>query len=80
MLPVTVRAVLPNTSRVLPQLNALANGSVNLDGLSGADQIKLDRLAASLTDIATLTARIKVSVPGLVHPRLCVIGRLAVTG
>jgi len=59
MLPVTVRAALPNTSRVLPQLNALANGSVELDGLSGADQIKLDRLAASLTDIATLTARIK---------------------
>ncbi len=59
MLPVTVRAGLPNTSRVLPQLTALTNGSVDLDGLSIADQITRDRLAASLSDIATLAARIK---------------------
>lgn len=44
---------------MLPQLKALANGGVDLDDLSLADQIKLDRLAASLTDIATLTSRIK---------------------
>ncbi len=46
-LPVTVRAGLPSTSRVLPQLTALTNGSVDLDGLTGADQITRDRLAAT---------------------------------
>ena len=59
VLPVAVRASLPLTSRVLPQLKALADGSVDLDGLGLADQIKVDRLVASLTDITTLTTRIK---------------------
>ena len=31
-LPVTIRGALPATSRVLPQLKALAEGSVDLDG------------------------------------------------
>lgn len=59
MLPVAIRTMLPQTSRVLPQLTALAGDSIVADGLSIADQIKLDRLAASLTDITTLTSRIK---------------------
>ena len=59
VLPVAVRATLPRTSRVLPQLKALADGSVDLDGLGLADEIKVDRLVASLTDITTLTTRIK---------------------
>ena len=59
VLPVTIRGALPVTSRVLPQLKALADGSINLDEVQLADQIKLDRLAASLTDINTLTTRIK---------------------
>jgi transposase len=58
-LPLPVRAELPATSRVLPQLKALAEGSIDLDGLGLADRVKIDRLAASLTDIVSLTARIK---------------------
>jgi len=76
VLPVTVRAALPSTSRVLPQLKALSNGSVDLDGLSLADQIKLDRLAASLTDIAALTARIKEldkKIPALLERLGCTL-------
>jgi hypothetical protein len=58
VLPVAVRATLPVTGRVLPQLKTLAEGSVDLNGLGLADQIKIDRLVASLTDITTLTTRI----------------------
>jgi hypothetical protein len=42
-LPVAVRASLPRTGRALPQLKALAEGSVDFDGLGLADQIKVDR-------------------------------------
>jgi len=73
ILPVTVRATLPHTSRVLPQLNALAEGSIDLDGLDLADQIVADRLVATLTDITTLTTRVKEldrTIPALLG-RLC---------
>lgn len=59
MLPVAVRSTLPTTSRVLPQLKALADGSIEVDQLSPGDQIKVNRLAATLTDVLTLTSRIK---------------------
>jgi transposase len=59
ILPVAVRSALPATSRVLPQLKALDDGRIDINGLSLADQIKVERLLASLTDITTLTARIK---------------------
>src|SRR3954469_6667126 len=58
-LPVAVRDALPATSRVLPQLTALADGHVRPAALAPADQLKLDRLATSLLDITTLTKRIK---------------------
>ena len=61
-LPVAIRDALPATSRVLPQLVALADGHVApeaLAALAPADRLKLDRLATSLLDITTLTKRIK---------------------
>jgi len=58
-LPVSIRDALPSTSRVLPQLTVLDDVVVARAQLATADQVKLDRLAASLVDIATLTARIK---------------------
>ena len=58
-LPVTIRDALPATSRVLPQLVTLADGHAAPGELAPADQLKLDRLAASLLDITTLTKRIK---------------------
>jgi transposase len=61
-LPVAIRDALPATSRVLPQLTALADGHVAPEALAAvapADRLKLDRLATSLLDITTLTKRIK---------------------
>ena len=59
-LPIDIRSVLPKTSRVLPQLRALVEHSgVEATALAAADQIKLERLRASLDDITTLTSRIK---------------------
>lgn len=58
-LPVTIRDALPSTSRVLPQLVALADGLADADGLTAHDRLKLDRLAASLDDVVTPTSRIK---------------------
>ncbi len=58
-LPVAIRDALPSTSRVLPQLVALADGRVAPGALAAADRLKLDRLATSLGDITTLTTRIK---------------------
>jgi transposase len=68
--------VLQAISRVLPQLKALTDGSLDLDGLNLADQIKLDRLAASLTDITTLTTRIKEldkKIPALLERLGCTL-------
>lgn len=58
-LPVTLRSTLPATSRVLPQLEALKEGTVVFrDDLTIADQVKLDRLATTLVDVTSLTTRI----------------------
>lgn len=58
-LPISIRCALPSTSRVLPQLQALAADGAHLDTLGPAERLKLDRLAASLSDITILTVRIK---------------------
>jgi transposase len=58
-LPIAIRCALPSTSRVLPQLKMLAEGVISTGTLAPAERLKLDRLAASLTDITTLTARIR---------------------
>ena len=58
-LPLAIRDALPSTSRVLPRLVALAEHGTATDALSAADRLKLDRLAATLEDITTLTTRIK---------------------
>jgi transposase len=58
-LPVETRCALPATSRVLPQLRALAAGTIAREQLPAADAIKLDRLLANLADITTITRRIK---------------------
>lgn len=58
-LPIAIRCALPATSRVLPQLQALTTATIATGDLDRAERIKLDRLAASLTDVTTLTARIK---------------------
>jgi transposase len=57
-LPVALRAVLPSTSRVLPQLNALASMNFGQD-LPRAEELKIERLEAALADITTLNRRIK---------------------
>jgi hypothetical protein len=59
-LPIAVRNALPSTSRVLPQLKALHDDDTitATAELDTADNIKLERLSASLADIATLTERI----------------------
>ena len=49
-LPVAIRNALPVTSRVLPQLVALAEDRVAPGGLGPADRLKLERLATSLLD------------------------------
>jgi transposase len=59
-LPVTIRDTLPSTSRVLPQLKALAEpGAHEHAELAPADRMKLDRLRSTLDDVLTLTKRIK---------------------
>lgn len=75
-LPVAIRATLPSTSRVLPQLQSLVDGVANPDLLSPAERLKLDRLAASLNDIITLTARIKEldrQIPALLSDLGCTL-------
>ncbi|MDN5805203.1 MAG: IS110 family transposase, partial [Microlunatus sp.] len=59
MLPVAVRSALPVTSRVLPQLKALADGIVQVDDLGPGDRMRVERLVATCTDVLTLMARIK---------------------
>lgn len=82
-LPIAVRCALPATSRVLPQLKALDAETFSVDELGAADRIKLARLAASLADITTLTARIKnldrqipaiLAELGCTLPEICGIG------
>lgn len=75
-LPIAIRCALPSTSRVLPQLQALAHGVAHPGPLGPAERLKLDRLAASLTDIITLTARIKDldrQIPGVLAELGCTL-------
>jgi len=59
-LPVTIRDSLPSTSRVLPQLTALAEPGAHAHAeLAPADRMKLDRRGSTLDDVLTLTKRIK---------------------
>jgi transposase len=57
-LPLVVRAVLPATSQVRPQLRALAQGAADQLERTGADRVHLAWLAASTADIARLDERI----------------------
>lgn len=82
-LPLPVRHALPATSRVLPQLQALTALPALPQDLAGADQVKLDRLAASLSDITTLTARIKNldrQLPDLLEALGCTLTELCGVG
>lgn len=58
-LPVDIRAELPTTSRVLPQLEALETVARQQPKAASAALIPIDRLVAALNDIRQLTQRIK---------------------
>ncbi|HET7516535.1 MAG TPA: transposase, partial [Actinomycetes bacterium] len=58
-LPLVVRAVLPATSQVRPQLRTLVQGTADQLELTGADRVHLAWLAASTADIARLDQRIR---------------------
>jgi transposase len=85
-LPVVIRDELPSTSRVLPQLIALpdaADALTTAGALAPADRLKLDRLAASLLDITTLTTRIKEldqQIPALLAELGCTLTDLRGVG
>lgn len=72
-LPVDIRAELPATSRVLPQLEALQTIADRRPKMASAALIHLDRLAAALTDIRRLTQRIK-DLDKKVPPLLAALG------
>jgi len=78
-LPLAVRASLPATSRVLPQLIRLAEDGGLPDRLAVADRMKLDWLKTSLDDVRTLTARIKAldkQIPPLLRELGCTLTEL----
>ncbi len=82
-LPISIRCALPSTSRVLPQLQALAHDLTHTDQLGPAERLKLDRLAASLTDIMTLTARIKEldrQIPTILNDLGCTLTKICGVG
>ena len=83
-LPVAMRSTLPATSRVLPQLKALNDGTIDIeDDLDIADLIKLDRLAATFEDVASLTGRIKDldrKVPALLAELGCTLNTICGIG
>lgn len=57
-LPLTVRAVLPQTSRVRPRLRALQQGMASSVQVTAADQVNLAWLTETAGDIARLDARV----------------------
>jgi transposase len=83
-LPLTLRSGLPATSRVLTQLRALHDGTVDLpDDLALADQVKLDRLAATFADVTSLTGRITEldrQVPALLDELGCTLNTICGIG
>jgi transposase len=67
-LPLTIRAVVPATSRVRPRLRALARGAAAGIEVSAADQVHLGWLTESTDDIARLDRRIRAidkTIPAL---------------
>jgi transposase len=82
-LPVGVRSTLPSTSRVLPQLTALADGVATDEALEPADRLKIERLLGSLTDITALTTRIKTldkQIPSLLGKLGCTLTEICGIG
>jgi transposase len=78
-LPLPVRASLPATSRVLPQLIRLSEDPVLRDYITEADQLKLDWLRSSLHDVGDLTVRIKAldkQIPPLLRKLGCTLTQL----
>jgi transposase len=57
-LPLRVRAVLPQTSRVRPRLRALQRGMASSVQITAADQVNLAWLIETAGDIARLDARV----------------------
>jgi transposase len=57
-LPLTVRAVLPPTSRVRPRLRALDRGAASSIQVAAADRVNLAWLVEAAGDIARLDARV----------------------
>src|SRR5665811_880076 len=75
-LPLRLRGLLPPSSRVMASLNRLAQLDNISAGLSAADRVKLDRLAETRTDIATISARIKAldaQIPALLKTLGCTL-------
>lgn len=67
-LPLTIRSMLPATSRVRTRLRALARGAVQNVDLSAADRVHVAWLADSTEDLARLDRRIRdidKAIPGL---------------
>jgi transposase len=57
-LPLTIRAVLPATSRVRPRLRALDRGAASSIQVTAADRVNLAWLVEAAADIARLDARV----------------------
>ncbi len=73
-LPLALREQLPATSRVLASLKRLAELENGDAALSAGDRLKLDRLAASRSDIVAISARIKkldAQIPALLKAMGC---------
>jgi transposase len=74
-LPLTIRAVLPPTSRVRPRLRALDRGAASSIQVTAADRVNLAWLVEAAGDIARLDAR----VTELDHKIPALLGRLGCT-
>ncbi|UQA92135.1 IS110 family RNA-guided transposase [Streptomyces halobius] len=82
-LPMAIRAELPATSRVLPQLEALETIARQQPEVSSATLIHIDRLVAALNDIRWLTRRIKdldKKVPALLSMLGCTLTEICGIG
>ena len=82
-LPLSIRSQLPSTSRVLPQLEMLESLDNPWDGHGAVDQVRLDRLQASLDDIRLRTGRIKAldkKIPPLLEALSCTLTEICDIG
>ncbi|MEU9057296.1 transposase, partial [Streptomyces sp. NPDC048384] len=78
-----IRAQLPSTSRVLPQLEALEAITAQLPEVSSASLIHINRLIAALDDVHRLTRRIKdldKQVPALLAVLGCTLTAICGVG